>query len=276
MERQPSYRDLPGWFSDIKLAQYPMKVGEDSVASYSAEAMFVIDVDSAVPIYSKNEHQRLSPASTTKIMTAVVALEEYNLNDVITVPQATFSGSLMRLTPGDRVTVKNLLYGLLVNSGNDAADTLAYAYPSGYPGFIQRMNDRATELGLRDTHFSNPSGLPAENHYMSAWDLGQLAAYAMRNDVFRKIVSTKETTVYAQNGPRYILKSTNKLLQEVPGLDGVKTGYTEEAGEVLVSSVERKKHRIVTVVLKSTDRFGETRNLIDWVYGNFEWQSLDQ
>jgi D-alanyl-D-alanine carboxypeptidase (penicillin-binding protein 5/6) len=271
---QPSFRDLPVWFSDVPLAPYPVKVGKQEVATYSAEAIFAVDVASAVPIYAKNEHQALSPASTTKIMTALISIEEYNLDDVLTVSQASFSGSLMKLQSGDKVTVRTLLYGLLINSGNDAADVLALHYPTGYEGFLKRMNDRAIELGLRETHFSNASGLPAPHHVMSAWDLGQLAAYALRNDLFRKIVSTKETTVYGVHGQKYVLKSTNKLLNEVNGLDGVKTGYTEEAGEVFVSTVQRKEHRIVTVVLKSNDRFGESKSLIEWGFRNFEWRVI--
>ncbi|MDQ3098735.1 MAG: D-alanyl-D-alanine carboxypeptidase [bacterium] len=269
-----SYRELPLWFSNIPLAQYPEKVGSDDLPLITAEGVFVIDVDSAVPIYQKNVNKELFPASTTKIMTALIALEEYRLEDVIEVPEASFSGSLMKLKSHERITVLNLLYGLLINSGNDAADTIAMSYPGGYSAFIDRMNTRGVELGLKSTHFTNPSGLPDQNHKMSAWDLGQLAAFALRNDTFKSIVNTREKIVYGLNGERHVLMSTNKLLGEVRGLDGIKTGYTEDAGEVLVSTVERNGHRIVTVLLKSSDRFGETKNVVEWVFRNYEWRTI--
>ncbi len=270
-----AYRPLPQWFTDVPVALYPEKTGVENFPSLSAEGIFIIDVDSAVPIYQKNAHQELFPASTTKIMTALIALEEYRLDDVIEVPEASFSGSLMRLVFKERITVRNLLNGLLINSGNDAADTFALTYPGGYPAFIDRMNSRATELGLRNTHFVNPSGLPDTNHTMSAWDLGQLAVYALHNETFKSIVSTKEKTIYGLTGERHVLKSTNKLLGDVPGLDGVKTGYTEDAGEVLVSTVQRNGHRILVVLLKSADRFGETKSVVEWIYRNYEWKKIE-
>ncbi len=270
-----AYRELPQWFADVSLSLYPERVGTEDVPSLTAEGVFIIDVDSAVPLYQKNAHHELFPASTTKIMTALIALEEFRLDDVIEVPEASFSGSLMRLEKHERITVRNLLNGLLINSGNDAADTLAMSYPGGYPAFIDRMNTRAIELGLRHTRFRNPSGLPNPDHKMTAWDLGQLAAFAMRNETFRSIVTTKERTVYGLGGERHVLKSTNKLLGEVPGLDGIKTGYTEDAGEVLVSTVNRNGHRVIIVLLKSADRFGETKAVVEWVYRNYEWRKVE-
>ncbi len=273
---QPAYRDLPLWFKDVPLAAYPQKYGSEDVPALSAEGVFVIDVDSAVPIYKKNADMELFPASTTKIMTATIALEEYQLDDILEVPQATFSGSVMKLQPGERISVRNLLNGLLINSGNDAADTLAVNYPGGYFSFVQRMNARAIELGLRNTRFKNPSGLPDPEHKMSALDLAQLTSYALHDSTFKSIVTTKEKVVYGVSGEKHILKSTNKLLGEVPGLDGVKTGYTEDAGEVLVSTVARDGHRIVAVLLKSNDRFGETRNIVEWVFRNYRWQTAPE
>jgi serine-type D-Ala-D-Ala carboxypeptidase (penicillin-binding protein 5/6) len=272
--RQPSYRELPNWLPDIEVKDYPVKVGTEELPELTAEGVIAVDVDSAVPIYQKNSELEFYPASTTKIMTALIAIDEYDLDDLVEVPSTTYSGSVMRLLPGERISVKNLLYGLLINSGNDAAEVLAEYYPTGKSGFISRMNKKATEIGLRHTHFENPSGLPHVNHKMSAWDLGYLAAYGLRNRLFSQIVSTKKTVVYGTNGERHTLKTTNKLLGEVWGLDGVKTGYTDEAGEVLVSSVERNGRRVVFVVLKSADRFGETKNLIEWVFRNFEWRKF--
>jgi len=271
---EASYQDLPSYFTDKEFAKYPVRIGKSDVPQLTAEGAFIIDVDSAVPIYEKDSHKILYPASTTKMMTALVARETYQLNDVLQVPEATYSGSTMKLFPGEKITVKNLLYGLLINSGNDAAEVLAERYPSGREGFIARMNEKSSELGLRNSAFVNPSGLPENGHVSSAWDLGQLAAVLMKDEEIRPIVRTVETTVYGAGGERHVLKSTNKLLGTINGLDGVKTGYTDEAGEVLVSSVMRNNKRIVVVLLKSNDRFGETKQLVDWVYANHEWRDI--
>jgi len=270
----PSYRDLPDYFENIDHALYPEKIGKDFEASLSAEGVFVIDVDSAVPLYEKNVNERLYPASTTKMMTALLSIENYDLKDVVEVPQASFSGSLMKLVLGEKITVENLLYGLLINSGNDAADVLASIYPSGREAFVLRMNQRAKELGLKSTHFVNPSGLPNDDHFSSAWDLGHLAAYIMRDERIRSIVRIREKTVFGVSGERHVLKTTNQLLGAIPGLDGVKTGYTDEAGEVLVSSVIRNEHRVIIVLLKSNDRFGETTKVVNWVFESHEWKKF--
>jgi D-alanyl-D-alanine carboxypeptidase (penicillin-binding protein 5/6) len=271
-QNAPAYRDLPDYFEKITPALYPEFVGDQLTASISAEGVFVIDVDSAVPIYQKNANDQLYPASTTKMMTALVAVESYGLDEIVEVPEATYSGSMMKLFPGEKISVENLLNGLLINSGNDAAEVLAAYYPGGRDQFMLRMNERALELGLKSTNFVNPSGLPDPNHVSSAWDLGQLAAVVMRNEDLKSIVKVREKTVYGTKGEKHILRTTNQLLGTIPGLDGVKTGYTEEAGEVLVSSVTRKGHRVVIVLLKSNDRFGETKKIVDWVFGNHEWK----
>jgi serine-type D-Ala-D-Ala carboxypeptidase (penicillin-binding protein 5/6) len=271
---EASYQDLPDYFADKEFALYPVRTGERDAPQLTAEGVFVIDVDSAVPIYEKEAQKILYPASTTKMMTALVAREAYQLDDVLEVPEATYAGSTMKLFPNEKISVNNLLYGLLINSGNDAAEVLAERYPSGREGFISKMNEKSSELGLRNSSFVNPSGLPESGHVSTAWDLGHLAAMVMKDEELRKIVRTAEATVYGVGGERHILKSTNKLLGTINGLDGVKTGYTDEAGEVLVSSVVRNNKRIVVVLLKSSDRFGETKQVIDWVYANHEWRDI--
>lgn len=269
-----SYRELPAFYTNHSFALYPAKKTTVAPPELTAEGVFVIDVDSAVPLYEKESHKTLYPASTTKIMTALLVRELYDLGEVIEVPEATYSGSLMKLEPGERITVKNLLYGLLIASGNDSAEVFANHYPQGRDGFISLMNERAQALGLRNTRFENPSGLPSANHVSSAWDLGQLAAIAMRDETLRSIVKVQEATVFGEKGEKHILKTTNKLLGVVPGLDGVKTGYTDEAGEVLVSSVTRNGHQVVIVLLKSQDRFAETKSLVNWVFANHEWKDI--
>lgn len=269
-----AYRELPEFFSNRPLAQYPVKTGDTSAPQLSAESIFIIDVESAVPIYEKDAHKSMYPASTTKLMTALVSRQLYDLDEIIEIPEATYSGSLMKLVPGERISYKNLLAGLLIPSGNDAAEVLAYHHPNGREGFVAQMNNTAQQLGLRGSHFVNPSGLPDSAHVSTAWDLGQLAAVAMHDEEIRSIVKLKEKTVYGVGGERHVLKTTNKLLGVIKGIDGVKTGYTDEAGEVLVSSVTRNNHQIIIVLLKSKDRFAETTSLINWVYANYEWRDI--
>lgn len=242
------------------------------VPKFSAAGVIAEDVNLGKVLYSKNTHVRLSPASTTKIMTALVGLEKFKSGDVLIVPQeAIVGGSTMGLYPGENMTFRSLLYGMMLNSGNDAAYTIALNYPGGLNGFVGRMNEKARELGLFDTHFQNPAGFDGDNHYSSAHDLAILAKEAIKDSTLSRIVSTKETQVLAfDKSKQHELKNLNKLLDE-PGVLGVKTGFTEKAGENLVGLVERNGHKILTVVLNSSDRFLESKNLMDWVYANFEW-----
>lgn len=268
------YQDVPDWFVKINPALYPVNLNKSKLPEFSAEGIVVVDVNSAVTVYQKNETKSFYPASTTKLMTGLVTVENYGLKEILKVPDMHFSGSNMGLKPKEKVDVNNLLHGLLINSGNDAAEVLAKDYPVGREKFIERMNSYAKEIGTRNTHFNNPSGLFESNHYTTAWDLGQIAVKAWRNPILRQIMQTKKYTAYGLNGEKHELESTNKLLGEVNGVDGMKTGYTEEAGEVLVTTVERDGHRIIIVMLKSNDRFGETAKLIEWVYQNVEWKKV--
>ena len=239
----------------------------------SARAAVVIDVDSKTIIYAKNPDLRLLPASTTKIMTALVVLQAYPLDKVITIDSVHQTGQVMELQPGERITVENLLYGLLVQSANDAATVLAQNYPGGEDAFIDQMNRQAQDMGLTNTHFTNAPGLDAYGHYTSAHDLALIAAKAMTNPTFKSIVNTLGITVSdADNTVSHDLTSVDELLGVVPGLVGVKTGWTELAGECFVSYVSRNGRDLITVVLGSSDRFGETTNLINWAYSNFQWQ----
>jgi serine-type D-Ala-D-Ala carboxypeptidase (penicillin-binding protein 5/6) len=275
--RTPSrsvYRDLPAFFLDQSFSLYPVRADQAIPPNLTAEGVFVIDVASAVPMHAKNADKPLYPASTTKMMTALVARSLYDLDEVLTVPDIKYEGSLMRLEPGEKITVRNLLRGLLIASGNDAAEVLAFHHPQGREGFIAQMNQEASRLGLRNTRYFNPSGLPDSLHMSTAWDLGQLAVYVLRDTELRQIVRQQEMTVYGVTGERHVLKTTNKLLGVVSGLDGVKTGYTDEAGEVLVSSVTRDDHQVVIVLLKSTDRFSETTSLVDWIYKAHTWKDI--
>ncbi len=178
----------------------------------------------------------------------------------------------MGLAVEDKVSVHNLIYGLLVPSGNDSAYTLADNYFGGFENFIYSMNKKAKDLHMVNTHFENPSGLDAPNHYSSAKDISLLTAIALKNKFISDAVATYGITLGDATGKKsYPMKNVNKFLGYLYGADGVKTGFTDLAGECLVASVSRNNHRVVSVVLKSNDRFGDSARLLEWAYRNFEW-----
>ena len=265
-----SFRELlpaPAW--------YPVDKNLSSFPNLSANTIKVIDADSFVTLYEKNPNQRVFPASTTKMMTAIIALEQYPMDQVLTVGKTIVDGNIIMLEPGEQLTAENVLYGLLVGSGNDAALVLAENYPQGVIGFVEAMNKKAKELSLYDTHFTNPMGYDQEGHYSTADDLSRLASYAMKNQEIAKIVSTSEYTVTDVTGDKiHKLKNTNELVGQVDGVRGVKTGWTENAGECLVSYVEKNNRKIISTILGSNDRFGETKSIIDWAFVNFEWKKI--
>lgn len=241
----------------------------------TAQAVTVYDLDSRQFIYQKNADTRFYPASITKIVTALVSLAHFEPDGVIQVQNGYKAlGNTIKLAPQDKLTVRSILYGLLVSSGNDAALTLAENYPRGYVGFVKSMNEYATNLGLSNTHFTNPSGVVNPDHYTTAADLTILAREAISNAVIRQIVVTRSVTINSVDGQHsYYLESTNKLLG-LEGVKGLKTGWTPESGECLVTLVERNGHPILITVLDSQDRFGESKQLIDWTYQNFTWKNL--
>ncbi|EKD53571.1 MAG: hypothetical protein ACD_61C00011G0005, partial [uncultured bacterium] len=217
-------------------------------------------------------HIRLKPASLTKIMTSLVAMDYYQEDSVLTVVNGEASlGNTADLLKGDRLTALDVLYALLVPSGNDAAVTLAENYPGGYRLFLDKMNQKVAELGLKNTHFVNVSGVESPDHYTTAYDIAMIARNALGRRRFASIVFTKDITIQSLKGNTYSLASTNILLGK-PGILGVKTGWTPESGECLVILAERDSHRILISLLNSKDRFGEGQKLVDWIFGNFTWQ----
>jgi D-alanyl-D-alanine carboxypeptidase len=255
-------------------ASVPHRVQPVAPPPVTAAEVAVVDDDSGLLLYGANPHAREAPASTTKIATAIVTLEHAaNLDQPVRVTvnglaMATADGSsIMGLSPGQRVTVETLLDGLLLPSGNDAAEQLALTVGESRAGFVGWMNSLASdELGLRDTHFVNPSGLDADGHYASAYDLAQLARRAMREDVFREIVATPEI-----RADGFVLTGHNPLIGVYPGADGVKTGTTDDAGKVLVGSATRNGHRVYAVVMHSDDIQADTTALLDWAWQEFSW-----
>lgn len=257
---------------------YPKKTTNVPVPYLTAKSVVVLDVESGATLFEKNSAIATSPASTTKIMTGLIALENYQPQQIIKVGNlGNVEGQKMKLLSGEEITFKNLLYGLLVASANDAALVLAQNFPLGEIGFVWAMNQKAKELKLGNSHFTNPVGYDDPDHYTSALDLARLATFAMAEGEFREVVGTEKITVFDINGKiSHSFSNINTLVGKLPGVRGVKTGWTQIAGECLVTYLERNGQKIVVVVLGSQDRFKETEVLIDWIFNNFTWESLPE
>lgn len=269
--KDPPVRPLA--FTLPHASRYPVADPTIKPPSLTARSAIVIDVQSASILYAKNPDERLLPASTTKIMTALVALNHYPLENTITIKQADRAiGQTMNLVPGEEISVESLLYGLLLESGNDAAFALAENYPGGYTGFVGAMNRMAQRLHMTDTQFRNVSGIEQSGHYTTVRDLARLAVIAIQQSIFSKIVSTRETVVTSADGKIvHRLLNKNELLGTVPGTRGIKTGWTEHAGECLVTYTIRDGNEVIVAILGSEDRFKESSLLIEWVYRAHTW-----
>jgi len=233
--------------------------------SISAKSAILMEASSRKVVYEKNADTRRGMASTTKIMTALIVLEQVSLDDIVTVKRSCtgIEGSSMYLQPGEELTVRDLLYGLLLQSGNDCAATLADYVAGSGTSFVDLMNQKARELGLSNTHFMNPSGLPHEEHYSTARDMAVLTLAAMQNSDFRTIVSTRTHRA----GTRF-LSNHNRLLSMYDGVDGVKTGFTKSAGRCLVSTAMRNDTRLVCVTLSAPDDWKDHTTLFDYGFSN--------
>ena len=226
----------------------------------SARSAILMDAQTGRVLYEKDADRQSLIASTTKIMTALVVCEQCNVLDRVRICKEAvgIEGSSMYLKEGEVLTVQELLYGLMLHSGNDAAVALAIYCGGTVEGFAQLMNDKAHRLGMENTHFVNPNGLDAPGHYSTARDMAVLAAYAMENPIFRQTVSARNVTI----GERY-LHNHNKLLWNVEGADGVKTGYTRAAGRILVSSATRNGRRLVMVTMDDPNDWQDHRQLLE-------------
>ncbi len=237
----------------------------------------VIEVESGRMLYAKDERVRLPMASTTKIMTALLVIEECRLDDVVSVPAQAVGveGSSIYLQEGEKLTVRDFLYALMLRSGNDCAVALALHHSGSVEAFCSCMNERAKQLGATDTHFCNPHGLPAEEHFTTARDLAVIASFALKNPVFSQIVSSHSYTIQ-DGGCGYVrvLQNKNKMLYQYDGADGVKTGYTKQAGRCLVSSATREGMRVVCAVLNSPDMYNRSAELLDNGFCNYKLQKL--
>ncbi|MFC4777517.1 D-alanyl-D-alanine carboxypeptidase family protein [Paenibacillus sp. GCM10023252] len=242
-----------------------------------AQASALIDVESGRLLHSSQGDKQLRIASLTKIMTAIVAIEDGQLTDVVTTSKRAYAreGSSIYLQLGEKMTLLNLLYGLMLRSGNDAATAIAEHVGGSEEGFVQLMNNKAELIGLRHTQFRNPHGLDAEGHYSSANDLARLTAYALRNPIFSDIVRTKVKTAPNPNDEwDYMWHNKNKMLSMYEGADGVKTGYTKLAFRCLVSSATRNGQRLAAVTINDGDDWADHRKLLDWGFQHYPLVSI--
>lgn len=268
---------VSGFNSEItrNYTSLPTLTQNDYFPIVSAKAVLAVDVDSSVTLYEKNPDQALLPASTTKIVTALVAMDYYPSISILQINEIRIEGQKMGLIEGEEITAGDLLKGLLISSANDAAEALAQSYPGGRDAFIDAMNAKATELNLDNTDFANPSGLDAKGHNSTARDLIRVSTHAMAKPRFSEIVGTEETVVKSIDGSVvHKLSNINELVGSVDGVLGVKTGWTEVARENLVTYVERDGHKVMIAILGSQDRFGETKELIDWIFNSYIWQEV--
>ena len=245
----------------------------DEIPNINARHAVILDRNSLTVLYGKNENEQCKMASTTKIMTAIVVIENSNLADIVTVSSkaAGTGGSRLGLSTNDQITVEDLLYGLMLCSGNDAAVALAEFVGGNVSGFADMMNSKATSLGLVNTHFVTPHGLDNDDHYTTAYELSLLADYALKNDIFKNIVGTKSHQI-SINGNSKTLSNTNELLGNLSGVYGVKTGFTNGANRCLVTSTKRDNLDIICVVLgcdTKKNRTQDSTKLITYAFDNF-------
>lgn len=243
----------------------------EAIPDVAAQSYIAIDADSGRIIGSRNADQKLPIASTTKIMTSILAIENAgNLNRKIEVPSicAGIEGSSIYLKPRQMVSVIDLLYGTMLRSGNDAAETLAaFAGRNSQEGFVDMMNQKAVEVGAYNTNFMNPSGLHDDNHYSTAYDMAVISRYAMKNDVFREIASTVK---YKAQSLGTVLYNKNKVVYEYEYGSGIKIGYTKAAGRCLVASAKKDGTEIIVVVLNDQNWFNDSYRIFDWAFENYK------
>lgn len=240
----------------------------------TARSAILMDYASGRVIWAKNEQEKLPPASLTKILTAILILEKGNLEDVVTVGEkpSKVEPSALGLKPGDKITLRDLLTAILVRSANDAAIAAAEYISGSEDEFVSQMNERAKELGALNTHFVNCHGLPAPDHYSTALDIAVLARYALNNPIFASIVALKraEIRIWNKEERKLTIESTNKFLSFYPYANGIKTGYTVEAGRCLAASAKKDGWQLIAVILNSKDVWKDAKALFEYAFNNFQ------
>lgn len=242
-----------------------------------AEAGIVADLNSGQILYQKNGLEKYPIASLTKLMTALIIIQEHKLNEVVTVPQLAtqVGGSSINLQNQEKITVLNLLKGLLIQSGNDAAVALAIHNSQSVDKFVEKMNLKANELNLQNTNFANPMGFDDPENYSTAQDLFTLAKAVYKYPTIQKIVNIKETTIYSTDKSNsHLLQTTNLILDNYLNVGGLKTGTTSQAGGCFIGITKNEEHPKVAIVLGSNDRFLDTKVMLDWVQNTFKYNNL--
>jgi len=241
--------------------------GATSSPKISAKEAILYDLTTEKTLYEKNSKEKLPMASLTKIMTAIVAIEKISANDSYLVSKENLVGeNSMGLTLGETLSLEELMYGLILNSGNDAAEVMASNYPGGRNAFVSAMNQKAKSLGLADTNFTNPTGLEGDgDQHTTAYDLLIISRYALKLPLFGKVAGTFDHEIPATPAHKaFFLQNETNLISSYPGVKGIKDGYTPEAGLCLATYLDYKGHKIIAIILGSGDRRGEMKNLLDF------------
>jgi D-alanyl-D-alanine carboxypeptidase len=251
----------------------PVKVTTADLPTVSASYAVLVDGDSGEVLFGENAHSRVAPASLTKIVTAQLGLERSSLDDMVTVDvdsRTMYESTIMGLTPGETVSMRALLYGLMLPSGNDAALAIAKHVGGSEEGFVRLMNQRVAYLGLQDSQFMNPHGLDADGHYSTPYDMVMLARYGMRNGNFAALSSAK-----TWSGEGYTLNNLNKLLWAYPHADGIKVGYTDNSGRAIVASATIDGHRVYVGLMQAPDMVNDCITLFNYAFNNYQWGVAD-
>lgn len=247
----------------VKLASKPQTTAQNYI---------LVDLETNKILISKNSEEKIYPASTTKLITALTALNIYPLDEVVSINEEYMEGQNMGLKIGEKITIKSLVSALLVYSANDAAFTLAKQHPQGFDGFVRQMNLLVKKYNLKNTNFVNVDGLQNENHYSTVYDLSQIGRIAVQNNIVKNTVKNKEITVSSVDGSnQHYLVSTDELLATTPEIEGLKTGWTPEAKGCFVGLINLNGHYLISVVAQSDDRFQDTKNILDWAKQNVSW-----
>lgn len=244
----------------------------------SARTAVVMDLNSGMVLYEKNSQEKVYPASTTKILTALLAIEKGDLNEMVEVSKKAsgVEGSSIYLEPGEKIPLKDLIYGLMLRSGNDAAVAISEKISGNTASFVEAMNERARQIGAANTHFMNPSGLHDDEHYTTAYDMALMARQAMLNPAFKEIVSAKSWTADRGDGKFNVFYNKNKVVYQYEGGTGIKIGYTKTAGRTLVASSERDGMELICVVMDAPNWFEDSYRLMDAMYDSYEQVTIAQ
>ena len=284
--KQKCTRALSMFFATIffLLAAHPLTASalsaeqdaHEAVASLSAQSFLLMDADTGKILSSRNAEARLPMASTTKIMTCIVALESAIVGDPVIIPAAAvgIEGSSMYLTAGEKLTLLDLLYGLMLESANDAAVSIALHISGSIESFAERMNEKASVLGMNNTHFVNPHGLPVEDHYSTAYDMALLMRYCMQNDLFAEIAGTQTKSIPASNGKSRYLSNHNRLLRSYSGCVAGKTGYTKVAGRCLVTAAKRDGKTLICTTLSAPNDWSDHKSLFEYGFSLYSMRTL--